>query len=251
MSEHYTNRRRSIINGSMTKESSAKNLWVGHSRGYSKDYFKNHDSLPLHLAQTLAGLFESLGVKRILDVGCGTGRLVTFLNQAGFTTRGCDQAPAAIKISGQVRASVEKLPFGKSCFDALTAISLIEHLNADQTRQFLQESFRILKPKGYLFLATPNILSPLRFLVREKWFAYQDPTHIQFYSPASLKNLLGQFGFSNFRFRFAVDFSTPADWSFPLPSSPQLLLYLINLFLINSPAAYFRDSFWVLCQKRD
>jgi len=216
---------------------------------YNQDYFQKRDALPLHFAQTLELLLKEIGVKKILDVGCGTGRLVKFLKENGFEALGCDISDEAIKLSGQIKASACALPFRKKSFEAVTAVSLIEHLKPNEAEKFLSEAERVLKPKGYLFLVTPNFWSLARVLKRKKWFGYTDPTHLQFYSPFSLKRLLKKCHFSNFRFRFKVDQKTPSDWPIPLPRLPQIFQFLLNYLLISSPLAYLRDSFWLLAQK--
>lgn len=217
---------------------------------YSKSYFQKRDALPLHLSETLRLTLKGLRVKKVLDVGCGTGNLVLFLKQSGFETIGCDKSRKAVEISGQIMAPATNLPFKDASFDCLTAISLIEHLNLKEAEKFLHEARRILKPKGYLFLVTPNLQSPMRFFKGKNWFAYSDPTHKIFYSPFSLRKLLKQHHFSNFHFRFSVKYETPADWPILLPPLPQPLAFFLNFALISSPLAYFRDSFWLLCQKQ-
>lgn len=53
-----------------------------------------------------------------------------------------------------LKASAESIPFKSNTFDSVVAGELIEHL--DQPNLFLNESYRILKKKGYLILTTPN-----------------------------------------------------------------------------------------------
>lgn len=113
----------------------------------------------------------------------------------GFAALGCDIADEAIKLSGQTKASACALPFKKNTFEAVTAVSLIEHLSPNEAEEFLSGAERVLKPKGYLFLVTPNLWSPARVLKRKKWFGYADPTHVQFYSPISLKRLVNRHNF--------------------------------------------------------
>ena len=46
-------------------------------------------------------------------------------------------------------------PFEDGKFDFVTSLDVIEHLPASP-RHFLQEIYRVLKPKGVLFLSNPN-----------------------------------------------------------------------------------------------
>jgi len=218
---------------------------------YDQEYFSQRDYFPDHLAETLKLIFRKRQVKKILDVGCGDGQIVSYLNRNGFQATGCDSADAAIKISGQIKADATNLPFSENSFEAVMAISLIEHLTSGQFDKFLKETRRVLIPAGYFFLVTPNRSSPLRIIEGKNWFAYRDPTHVQYYSPTSLKRILKKQGFGRFRFRFPTSVKTKADWwPHHLASPPQFIQSFLNYLFISSPLAYLRNSFWVLCQKR-
>jgi len=217
---------------------------------YNQEYFQRRDNLPLHLAKTIELVLKDLGVQKILDVGCGTGKLVEFLNNTGFNAVGCDNSPWAVKISGQTKASATHLPFKSYSFDCVTAIGLIEHLSPKEANKFFEETRRVLKPKGYFFIATPNSSSIRRFLKGKKWFAYSDPTHIVFYSPNSLKKILEKHQFGNFRLTFKTNLGVAADWKPSFTSLPKVIQFMFNLILISSPLICLRDSFWILCQKR-
>jgi len=51
---------------------------------YNKEYFRERDSLNPLLAQSIKILAKENNLKTILDVGCGTGRLVHFLNKNSY-----------------------------------------------------------------------------------------------------------------------------------------------------------------------
>ena len=179
-------------------------------------------------------------LKKVLDVGCGTGKLVRFLNDAGFSATGCDLSEEALKIAKQknkkntfVKASAIKLPFKNNSFDLLTVISLVEHLTKKEINMFLSEAYRVVKPNGYIFLVTPNFNSPMRFLLRRKWFGYSDPTHITFFTPSSLKSHLQKYGFINTRYWFKT--------------KNNFLTYL----LFSTPLCFIRDSFWIAAKKTE
>ena len=144
------------------------------------------------------------------------------------------------------------LPFKDKSFSFVCAISVIEHLTESQAHQFLKEARRLLKVNGMLFLITPNFNSPFRYIKGKKWFAYSDPTHTVFYTPASIKYLLTKHNFYNPNFRFKINWKVTFDWHLPLflRKLPQPIKYAISYLLISSPLATFRDSFWVACNKR-
>jgi len=49
--------------------------------------------------ERLANLFDEKGVRRILDLGCGTGRHLLFLLNKGFDVYGLDGAPNGLEIA--------------------------------------------------------------------------------------------------------------------------------------------------------
>lgn len=95
---------------------------------------------------------------KILDLGCGTGKMLKILKQFGETT-GVDSSKKAIayaKVKGAgkvVLGNATKLPFRAESFDLVTAMELLEHIKDDAGA--LREWFRVLKPGGVLFLTAP------------------------------------------------------------------------------------------------
>ena len=119
---------------------------------YNNKYFRQRDNLDLLMAETLSTFARERNIKTVLDVGCGTGQLVKFLNNRKFKAVGCDSQNEAIKIAekinnpGQIiKADINKLPFKKGSFDLVCAISVIEHLKKSETEEFIKEANRILK----------------------------------------------------------------------------------------------------------
>lgn len=213
---------------------------------YDSNYFKERDYLPEHLLEVLISNLKSNNVRSILEVGVGSGRLMNALRKEGFRVKGIDISPISVKLTGAKLASATDIPFGADKFDCVIGISIIEHLNKKDGIKFIHESKRVLKNNGILFLVTPNYASPLRLIQGEKWFAYKDKSHIYFYSPTSLKDLLVKNSFVEIRTKFKTNTSS-IEW--PLPSIvhkfPSLVRLLINRLLISSFIANHRDSFWI------
>lgn len=101
---------------------------------------------------------------KFLDLGCGDGSFLEYLKkETQFQLVGVDSSKLQIKKCNSknlkvIRADIEiDLPFEDNSFDIVYSGEVIEHLyNPDF---FLQEVKRILKPKGYLLLSTPNLCS--------------------------------------------------------------------------------------------
>ncbi|OGM26996.1 hypothetical protein A2627_02405 [Candidatus Woesebacteria bacterium RIFCSPHIGHO2_01_FULL_39_28] len=218
---------------------------------YDKKYFEKRDYLDLHLAEAIKLLAKNQELMTILDVGCGTGLLTKFLRKSGFNAYGLDPFANLPKNKYFVKASAERLPFNNASFDLVTSISVIEHLTLRQVYGFLKEVKRILKPKGVIFLITPNFATPIRFFQGDKWFGYSDPTHITFYTPKSAALLLKSYGFTNIKFMFKTKYNTPFDWDLPdfIRRLPSPFKKFITYLLISTPISNLKNSFWISGEK--
>jgi len=97
---------------------------------------------------------------RALDVGCGNGKTVASLLDAGFEVSAVDFSAEAVRLVGErfgdeVAAAVSdagSIPFDDGSFDYVTAVHLCEHLTDDEMRRFASEVARLLVPGGYVFI---------------------------------------------------------------------------------------------------
>ncbi|MCX6802057.1 MAG: class I SAM-dependent methyltransferase [Candidatus Diapherotrites archaeon] len=82
------------------------------------------------------------------------------------------------------KASAEKMPFRKECFDSIIAGEIIEHLKGPGA--FVKECSRVLKKGGLLALSTPNKKS----WVNRLFHSYEAPLHFSLFSLGELEALL-------------------------------------------------------------
>lgn len=220
---------------------------------YNKKYFDERDTLDLLIAESIALFMKNRNLQTVLDVGCGTGKLVKFLNDNNFSAAGCDLYNEALEIAKKinkkkeiVKANATKLPFRNESFDFVIGISVIEHLSKKDGILFLHEAKRILKPNGYIFLVTPNFNSPLRFLLKEKWFGFSDPTHKTFYTQQTLSKRLRENGFIQIQLWFQIPKNSIYN---PIIKTPFPLKQFITYLFFSTPLTFVRDSFWIAGQK--
>jgi SAM-dependent methyltransferase len=103
--------------------------------------------------------------RRVLDCGCGTGYGTAELAQTATEATGLDLSNDAIEYARAhytspnttyIAASCLDLPFPTDSFDLVVAFEVIEHLA--EYRRFLDESARVLSPRGLFIVSTPNKL---------------------------------------------------------------------------------------------
>jgi SAM-dependent methyltransferase len=117
--------------------------------------------------ERLANLFSEKGVRRILDLGCGTGRHILFFLKKGFEVYGLDGSPNGLEIAKNW-LNEEKLaseltcqkiehdfPYKDGFFDAVISIQVIHHNLIKDIVFTVNEIKRILKPEGFIFLTFP------------------------------------------------------------------------------------------------
>ena len=99
---------------------------------------------------------------RILDYGCGYGRTLAELSEAGYQNLvGVDfseamlmRAQAAIPRPLLVRNDGNRLPFKDNCFDAILLFAVFTCIpDGNEQRSLLAEIERVLRPRGLLYLS--------------------------------------------------------------------------------------------------
>lgn len=107
------------------------------------------------------------GFGRLLDLGCGCGRILRHLPPSGApAAAGADIDEEAVRWCGRnlpgafVRTGLsEPLPFGPESFDLVLAVAVICHLSLPHQRFLLREMGRILGPGG---IALVTVKGPSR-----------------------------------------------------------------------------------------
>ena len=133
----------------------------------------------------------------ILDIGCATGALIASLRDKGWRVTGVEISPSAIYAKNERKLDVRNIPleennFPDNSFDVILASHLIEHLN--EPKAFLEETYRILKNNGSLFITTPDISGFQSLLFGSRWrSAIFD--HLYLFSRRTLSKMLKTIGF--------------------------------------------------------
>ncbi len=129
-----------------------------------KDYIKDGPS-----AMTSSG--EVGRGERILDLGCGNGRLLDLFRDKNVEYTGIDNSEELIQIAKErskiqnpkskiqfLVADALNLPFEDNYFDKVFSVAVLHHIPSKEYRlQFLKEARRVLRPGGFLILSVWNL----------------------------------------------------------------------------------------------
>jgi 2-polyprenyl-3-methyl-5-hydroxy-6-metoxy-1,4-benzoquinol methylase len=144
-----------------------------------------------------------LGARKILDVGCGDGRLARAIRASGLDVviHGCDVSTAALTRSEgldrqyAVDLNCEPVPELDESFDLVIASEVIEHLIMPD--RVLEEFTRVLRHGGHVLVTVPNVAF-WRFRVQalsgQVPSVTADTRHLHSFSASLLTQLVGKAG---------------------------------------------------------
>jgi SAM-dependent methyltransferase len=144
--------------------------------------------------------------ERVLDLGCGAGRFVAALQDAGADPVGVEIAEAALERARRNVPGAElhalaadgTIPLDDTSVDLVWCSEVLEHV--PDTARLLSEARRVLRTGGRLLVTTPSHDLPRRALLAIGRFdTHFDPLgqHVRFYSRRSLARVLGEFAFED------------------------------------------------------
>jgi SAM-dependent methyltransferase len=137
---------------------------------------------------------------RILDVGCGYGEFLYFLQRAGYRhSCGIDLDSEHINIARGLgvrrvhHADAREFLRSPHEYDFISAIDVLEHFPRHEVIDLLECARRALKPGGRFLCQVPNLAAFYAPLF------YMDFTHQTPFTASSLKQVLELAGFVNLR----------------------------------------------------
>ncbi len=184
-----------------------------------------------HLAKLLAidALLPPAPGELVLDVGCGSGVVSSFLGTYGARVMGIDANPNAVAFADAAFASENVefrcgpadegvSPYGRGRVDRIYCLELIEHIHMDQAERMLRLFRESLKPGGSVFLTTPNYHSPwpaVEWIMDHSGLfpVMAEQQHVEFYHPRKLRSLCLRSGFT---VRALTTLNLLSPWTAPL-----------------------------------
>lgn len=120
-------------------------------------WFRGMEQISTALLDRFVGTQRKL---ELLDVGCGTGGMLSTLARYGEVT-GLDYSADALRFARErhhaalTRGTVSRLPFVNESFDLVTSFDVLYHLDVSDDVQALREIARVLRPGGTLLVRVP------------------------------------------------------------------------------------------------
>ena len=151
---------------------------------------------------------------RLLDVGCGMGYFLKFMEKyPEWEAFGCEISGSAadfavnkLGIKNVKNGKLEEAGFTEGSFDLITLFDVIEHI--PEPDSMINMAWNLLRDGGSVFIHTPNIDIQLPKARFKKWvFGMREDAryleakdHVNIYSKKSMGILLDKHGFKSIRF---------------------------------------------------
>lgn len=142
---------------------------------------------------------------KVLDLGAGTGKILSELKAKGWQVQGVDSSPQAIKWSQKrgvklklADSAKQSLPFPSDHFDLILVLDFLEHLQSES--KTLSNINKVLKPSGHLIVTVP---------AHPNLYSYWDKMlgHYRRYDEATLRKVLKNNGFKINQITYFFSFS--------------------------------------------
>jgi SAM-dependent methyltransferase len=133
---------------------------------------------------------------RVLDVGCGDGKLVVALLDRGMRAIGLEGSTgprlrASANTGHRVFASdAGRLPFGDGALDVVVIWHVLEHL--PEPERAIAEVVRCLRPGGTLVVAVPDLNGLASRIGGAAWLGLDVERHLYHFTPRGLEALLAR-----------------------------------------------------------
>ncbi len=152
-----------------------------------------------HLRFSGRDIIPFRGEGRILDVGCGPGKLLRVLRERGWDCYGLDFSSVAVEHARNNHGLNVKLgdlceaAYKDNFFDVVLFNHSLEHMY--NPVEVLKEAHRILKPGGVLLIYIPNAGSFEAHVFGKWWLPWDVPRHLYHFSKKTMSRLIMNAGF--------------------------------------------------------
>jgi 2-polyprenyl-3-methyl-5-hydroxy-6-metoxy-1,4-benzoquinol methylase len=143
-------------------------------------------------------------VEKVLDVGCGTGEFVQFMEDNDHTSVGIEPSEQIAEVGKDKGLTIHTSTAEQFAnthakkFDAVTMFNVLEHV--PNIWEVLNSVWELLRPGGMAIIKVPNEFNPFQLAARdllnaERWWI-SAPAHISYFDFDSLTAILSEVGFN-------------------------------------------------------
>jgi 2-polyprenyl-3-methyl-5-hydroxy-6-metoxy-1,4-benzoquinol methylase len=145
----------------------------------------------------LTDKFCSYGMKSWLDIGCGSGFLLSRLQEKGWNAIGIEpgewgQIAARRRGINVIQGFLDKKTFNRK-FDVISAVDVLEHI--PDPIHFMDLANYYLNKGGRMVITIPFADSFNAKVFKRYWSMIEPPSHSQYFTTRSLNRLLIMTGF--------------------------------------------------------
>ncbi|MBN2071806.1 MAG: class I SAM-dependent methyltransferase [Candidatus Krumholzibacteriota bacterium] len=164
----------------------------------NKQYQSPNPGLIPMLGTVVSTLYRRAPGKRFLDVGIGAGEMIAVAGEFGFDASGLEIRPAhAGRVAERLGVRVICADFSSfetsEKYDVICMGDVLEHI-IDPVKA-IERAARSLNAGGLLWISTPNFESAFSIMMKDKDPMKRVCEHLNYFSFASLKNILERCGF--------------------------------------------------------
>ncbi len=141
---------------------------------------------------------------RVFEIGFGGGAMLRNYLDEGHPVAGCDPDQLHVDVDPRVRAQaelyacgIEEVPASAEAADLVYGVHVVEHVQ--DVGALAAAALRLLRPGGRVLFLTPAADSASLRAFSDAWWLLEDPTHVRFFSAASITRLLVDAGFRDVR----------------------------------------------------
>jgi 2-polyprenyl-3-methyl-5-hydroxy-6-metoxy-1,4-benzoquinol methylase len=151
---------------------------------------------------------------RLLDVGTSIGLFLSMALERGWTGLGTEFGRRALAYArDELGLNVVDTPIKQleGEYDAVTVLSVLEHVN--EPRSFLREIARLVRRGGAAYFVVPNVDSLACRVLHERAATFDGRNHLVYFSPRTLRDMLGREGFEVLSTRTRISSLDPVlEW---------------------------------------
>ncbi len=224
-----------------------------HGYGGAEDVRRRHEERAVYYRWYTKGWLDLPRTTPVLDIGCGSGQLLYFLRQQGFTDLvGIDLDRTQVAIGRELGLDCRCVPVldflaaDARQYGVVAMLDILEHFTREELFPILEAVSAKMAPGGRLLASVPNADSPhgLRS-------TYADITHEISFTPTSLSELLFCHGLKVTAFRDPWPAPvSPARACYRALSTATRAIESVRLKLLGFEAPrYWSSVIWALAEK--